>query len=107
MGWKGEYGDDGVNELRRVMPLEGGLFRFWCPGCERAHAFDQRWTFNGDYEKPTFAPSLLCTAPYYGDMEPYVCHSFVTDGRIQFLNDCTHKLIGQTVELPVVKDTDW
>ena len=29
-----------------------------------------------------------------------VCHSFVTDGRIQFLGDCTHSLAGQTVDLP-------
>jgi hypothetical protein len=29
-----------------------------------------------------------------------VCHSFVTDGRIQFLNDCTHPLAGQTVDIP-------
>ena len=29
-----------------------------------------------------------------------VCHSFVTDGRIQFLADCTHALAGQTVDLP-------
>ncbi len=28
-----------------------------------------------------------------------VCHSFVTDGQIQFLGDCTHKLAGQTVPL--------
>jgi hypothetical protein len=27
---------------------------------------------------------------------------FVTDGRIQFLGDCTHALAGQTVDLP-----DW
>ena len=29
-----------------------------------------------------------------------VCHTFVTDGRIQFLSDCTHALAGQTVDLP-------
>lgn len=29
-----------------------------------------------------------------------VCHSYVTDGKIRFLGDCTHKLVGQTVELP-------
>lgn len=29
-----------------------------------------------------------------------VCHSFITDGQIQFLNDCTHPLAGQTVPLP-------
>ena len=29
-----------------------------------------------------------------------VCHSFIRDGRIQFLGDCTHHLAGQTVDLP-------
>lgn len=29
-----------------------------------------------------------------------LCHSFVTDGRIQFLTDSTHELAGQTVDLP-------
>ena len=30
----------------------------------------------------------------------HVCHSFVTDGRIRFLGDCTHALKGQTVPIP-------
>lgn len=29
-----------------------------------------------------------------------VCHSFVREGRIQFLGDCTHRLAGHTVDLP-------
>jgi len=28
-----------------------------------------------------------------------ICHSFITDGKIQFLSDCTHHLAGQTVDL--------
>lgn len=32
------------------------------------------------------------------------CHSFVTDGRIQFLTDSWHSLKGQTVDLPVVTE---
>ena len=31
---------------------------------------------------------------------PFVCHSFVVDGRIQFLGDCTHELACQTVDIP-------
>jgi hypothetical protein len=27
------------------------------------------------------------------------CHSLVTDGNIQFLDDCTHELKGKTVPL--------
>ncbi|TXN79295.1 DUF6527 family protein [Methylobacterium sp. WL8] len=90
--------------LRRA---EGGLLLFWCPGCASAHSVNVspgRWGFNGDHERPTFTPSVLVT--YNGDdagkdgAPPAICHSFVTDGQIQFLGDCTHALAGQTVPLP-------
>lgn len=83
---------------------------FWCPGCDACHvvrigpAYEgQRpaWGFNGDGDKPTFTPSVLVNAG--GSLKhPTVptCHSFVTDGRIQFLGNCTHALAGQTVDLP-------
>lgn len=29
-----------------------------------------------------------------------VCHCYVTDGIIQFLDDCTHSLKGQNVPIP-------
>ena len=52
------------------------------------HKGPECWcTFNAKHpEKP---PVFVCS----------VCHSFVTDGKIQFLGDCTHELAGQTVEL--------
>jgi len=53
------------------------------------------WTWNGSTEKPTFKPSVLTEG---GDGRPR-CHSFITDGKIQFLNDCTHELAGKTVDL--------
>jgi hypothetical protein len=72
-------------------------FSFLCPGCGERHALvEGRWAFNGDYERPTFTPSVLVSG------DGAVCHSFVTDGRIQFLSDCTHSLAGQTVELPEI-----
>jgi Family of unknown function (DUF6527) len=81
------------------------LMAFHCPGCGYDHAFrvggtrpPDRWTWNGSMDKPTFHPSLLCNQ----DTPAMRCHSFVTDGRIQFLSDCFHKLAGQTVDLP-----DW
>jgi hypothetical protein len=45
--------------------------------------------------------------PFYGRWQSRAarrkgCHSYVTNGRIQFLSDCHHSLAGQTVELP-----DW
>lgn len=67
-----------------------------CPACGYGHLFDSRWTFNGNVDSPTFTPSMLVNASgKYGK----VCHSFVTDGKIRFLNDCQHELAGQTVEL--------
>jgi hypothetical protein len=38
-------------------------------------------------------------------LEDTVCHSWVTNGRIQFLSDCTHSLKDQTVELPEIYQT--
>ena len=67
----------------------------FCPGCNSGHLFDKRWEFNGDDKKPTFKPSMLVNANL-----PNRCHSYVTDGKIQFLSDCDHHLKGQTVDLP-------
>ena len=87
------------------------------------------WGYNGNPDAPTFTPSILVRGVRIdgGDAEidriidtyklpedrkkmladrriNTVCHSFVTDGRIQFLGDCTHALAGQTVDLPDIGD---
>jgi hypothetical protein len=94
-----------ASEGRKVKVLA-----FHCPGCGHDHAFTvgpqndsegvprPRWDWNGSYELPTFTPSLLCNK----DAPTNRCHLFVTDGRIQFQQDCWHTLKGQTVDLP-----DW
>jgi hypothetical protein len=83
-------------KLRSVDVAGGSAVAFWCPGCDHAHMVaisgPKAWGYNGDAEKPTFTPSW----------RDEVCHSFVRDGQIQFLGDCTHALKGQTVPLP-----DW
>lgn len=108
--------DSGVSDGERHLS-------FRCPGCNTAHyvkvAGGNAWGWNGDLDKPTFTPSILgrwdsWEPPVNPDnheqfkAEPWeqtkvhnICHSFVTDGRIQFLSDCTHALAGQTVDLPV------
>jgi hypothetical protein len=102
--------------------LEGGNYSFWCPGCKCSHPVavstpfrnGAKWTFNGNPDLPTFSPSLHIKTGHYvtgeraeecwlckkGSVACGVCHSFITDGRIQFLGDCTHHLAGQTVDLP-------
>lgn len=94
-----------------VKETTDGSVLFYCPGCDGYHGIDKnRWHWNGDVKKPTFTPSVLVT--YDANPEAAeefkewrkkrICHSFVTDGKIKFLSDCTHQLAGQTVDLP-----DW
>jgi hypothetical protein len=94
-------------EILRVR--EGGYALFWCPGCQGPHAVGvgdrpNAWGYNGNPDCPTLTPSVLVT--YEGsdagqdDAPPARCHSFVTDGHIQFLADCSHAMAGQTVPLP-------
>lgn len=111
---------------------EDGALTFWRPGCKDTHTIrhgygqGSRWGWNGNADSPTFTPSVLvrsghhvpghdsdsCWCKYNAehpdDPAPFargICHSFVTDGQIQFLNDCTHELSGQTVPLPDLPET--
>jgi len=81
-----------------------GDWGFHCPGCKYDHSFRvngdatrPQWHWNNSIDKPTFTPSLMVNRGTDSQ-----CHSYVTDGKIQFLNDCHHALKGQTVDLP-----DW
>lgn len=70
---------------------------FFCPACKYVHWFINSkggWIWNLDIEKPTITPSILTWTANSR------CHSFITDGKIKFLNDCTHDMKGQTVDLP-------
>lgn len=78
----------------------------FCPACKTIHSFDDRWTFNNNFDKPTFKPSMLVKTPQQGKRDR-VCHSFVTDGKIQYLGDCTHDMAGQTIDLPEITDEMW
>ncbi len=82
-------------ELLNTSGGHGG-WMIHCPACGCGHLFDARWAFNGSKERPTFRASMLVHEN--ARVSPR-CHSFVTDGRIQYLSDCTHAMAGQTVEL--------
>lgn len=112
--------------LRDAVNLDGTkMLSFMCPGCKSPHAVsvsgDYAWEWNGSVDKPTFTQSVLIRSGHYipgsnqqscwfaynaerqdktPDFECSSCHSFVTDGKIQFLSDCTHELAGQTVDMP-------
>jgi hypothetical protein len=87
---------------------------FRCPGCKTEHIIVSRagancshkveWGFNGDVDRPTFSPSLLVRWEYRNGNPTQICHSFIRNGQIQFLGDCTHSLAGQTVDLHEVQE---
>ncbi len=79
------------------------------------------WTWNGSTDKPTLKPSVLVTSGHYvsfhksGDkcwctynqehpLKPapcccFRCHSWVSDGKVQFLSDSTHEHANKTLDL--------
>lgn len=83
--------------IRTASNKEGNkTYLFYCPGCDEYHGFKTPpWTWNGDVDKPTVRASLLTKAKHRG----LVCHLFITDGKIRYLNDCTHDLAGKTVDM--------
>lgn len=99
----------------KLVRLNDELVAFKCPGCRGPQQLPvtgpKAWKWDGSMESPTFEPSILTT--WDGLSDPgdgksqrvkKVCHSFVRNGKIEFLSDCTHRLAGQTVELPEVTD---
>lgn len=89
--------------LRRATGGDRSAYFFWCPGCDDPHMVwvneGSGWTFNGDTTRPTFSPSLLVNGGGVVPGTP-VCHSFIRNGQIEFLSDCSHALAGQTVPIP-------
>jgi hypothetical protein len=95
--------------------IEGDHLGFWCPACEQMHVVTASgWSFDGNYDRPTFSPSILVTGfqsmtdeeyerwvseRVLPERRPLRCHSFVRAGQVEFLGDCTHALAGQTVAL--------
>ena len=101
----------------KVIDEGDGRYRFYCPGCGHDHVYytqqnsnhptDPVWTFNGNLENPTFSPSLLNRWGKEADpdwQEPEDpgpdggwsgrCHLFVTNGEIDYCEDCTHHFNG-------------
>jgi hypothetical protein len=78
-------------------------YTLFCPGCKSPHAVSVKgayaWGYNSNPDHPTFTPSVGVNLDK-GNPGAMRCHSFVTDGRIQFLSDSEHSLAGQTVDLP-------
>lgn len=101
-------------KAKRVTHGDGSLYgiRWDCPGCGASHvvpttgpnSWGKEWGFNDDLEHPTLTPSVL-VHPHGILLEDGsvgqspLCHSFVRNGRIEFLGDCTHALAGHTFDM--------
>lgn len=74
---------------------------YWqCQGCEMPHRTPvdaDGWTWNGSMDRPTLSPSVLVRFTRHD--AAVVCHSFVREGVVEFLGDCTHALAGQRVAM--------
>lgn len=73
---------------------------FYCPGCRMDHRFIIKpplWKFDGNWEAPTFTPSLK-----WDSKGVTQCHLIITNGLIDFCNDCTHDLAGKK-KVPMVE----
>ena len=102
---EGEYVQCGTSEathlrLKTPGPFEYRTLPIITHGSRRGTPC---WTWNGDTEKPTLKPSVRTSTGKSPDPDfnppVIVCHSWITDGKIIFLSDCTHTLAGTTHSL--------
>lgn len=68
-------------------PLTGDMYCFY----NEEAGENASWTFNGDYEKPTFRPSMLNTKT--GE------HFFVTDGLVHYLMSNGYNMIMAMIDM--------
>jgi hypothetical protein len=67
------------------------------------------WSWNGSVDAPTLRPSVLTEGMQFLNVaedaadpvnwRPFRCHTWINDGQAQFLDDCSHELRGQTLDL--------
>lgn len=87
-----------------------GNYLHYCPGCEGLHMINTGsrnqnnalWSFNGNFEVPTFTPSVDVNKNFPESR----CHYSIIEGKIIFTTECYHKLAGQTIDIPEIPD-DW
>lgn len=95
-----------VSKIKKVtIEHKGKIYRvsylYYCEGCKEEHAFGIKsdgygghHEFNLDLDNPTVSPSLL-----QNFIPDRICHSYIINGQIQYLDDCWHELKGKTITL--------
>ena len=89
--------------ISKVLFADLGMIYFKCPACDIHHGVlvmgtkEPVWQWDENVESPTITPSIRARS--YDKKGETCCHLFITNGKIQFLGDCTHSLAGQTVNM--------
>jgi len=91
-----------LNVLHPILNSDGSYI-FYCPGCEVTHLISTTpkkgtyHTLTGTLAKPTIRASILVS----GNKKTGIhrCHAYITEGVIEYLDDCTHSLANKTVSL--------
>lgn len=78
----------------------------------RSRGVGPTWSWDGSVDSPTLSPSINVVVnrweppatpenprPGVQHEVKYVCHSFISEGRIKYLADSTHEFAGQTLLL--------
>ena len=85
----------------------------FCPACDFTHGFrvdldghgqyepDKLWTFDGNWDEPTFHPSMFSNADFWATPHHPSCHSFLQQGYWHYLSDCSHSMANLIVPVPV------
>lgn len=90
------------NVLQPILNKEGNYI-FYCPGCEVNHLVSTvpkvgtYHTLTGSLAKPTIRASVMVLGNKKRGVDR--CHSFITDGVIEYLDDCTHALAGKKIPM--------
>jgi hypothetical protein len=95
-----------MGQVSAVLRRGEGRYFHWCPACEEMHQLPDRWTFDGNVDRPTFTPSFKhggkrvvveqgrWTGEWHRgpDGKPLDgnCHYIITAGMIHFCSDSWH-----------------
>lgn len=111
----------------KLRVTEDGTHLWYCPACKTWHGgnvnlnnYGPNWNFDNNYNNPTFSPSFLVRSGHHiagsssddcwckynkdhpDDQAPFkcgICHTFVRDGKIEYLSDCTHEFAGKIINM--------
>jgi hypothetical protein len=70
-----------------------------CPACNEGHFLNIGFTFNENFQSPTFNEAIDIPA---GELN-HRCHCRIRAGWIIYEQDCSHPFAGKTLELPMLE----